>query len=161
MPCIIIIVIMLLFSFLSIPSPFLLCLVLLIFPLFLFTMPHPLTHFIPLFLLNIYHSLFIHIQVKMKLIRENAALNPREENCGLHQTFSLATQKNAMFWHECTRVCIICNKDRWSRDRKFRKTVRDKYSQCQTLTAGQLLEAAQRKKDERLLYSCKSKIKIL
>ena len=86
---------------------------------------------IPLFLLNIYHSFFIHIQVKMRLSGENAALNPREENCGLHQSSSLTNRE------------------------KLRQNC-DKYSQWQTLIACQQFEAAQRK-DERLLLQIKDK----
>ena len=57
----------------------------------------------------------------MRLSGENAALNHKEENCGLHQSSSLTNRE------------------------KLRKKNCDKYSQCQTLIACQLFEAAQRK----------------
>ncbi|XP_038062969.1 uncharacterized protein LOC119733637 [Patiria miniata] len=60
----------------------------------------------------------------------------------------------------CTlpRICIICNKkQRWGLDKRTKKTVLDKLSQCQTLTAGKLLEAARKKEDQGLLSQIEGK----
>ena len=50
--------------------------------------------------------------------------------------------------HILPRECIICCKTQYRRDPISRKNVKEKLSQCETLKAGCLIDAAQRKNDE-------------
>ncbi|XP_072046276.1 uncharacterized protein [Amphiura filiformis] len=53
-------------------------------------------------------------------------------------------------------ICIICcKKDKWLKHQG--KTARDKYSKCETYSAGRLLEAARQKEDERILLHVEGK----
>ncbi|XP_072027761.1 LOW QUALITY PROTEIN: uncharacterized protein [Amphiura filiformis] len=58
--------------------------------------------------------------------------------------------------HVLPQISIICcKKDKWLKHQG--KTVRDKYSKCETYSAGRLLEAARQKEDERILLHVEGK----
>ena len=50
--------------------------------------------------------------------------------------------------HILPRECIICQKTQYKRERVSKKTIKEKLSQCETLSAGCLIDAAIRKADE-------------
>ena len=50
------------------------------------------------------------------------------------------------------KICIICGKKRWIKNKYDGKRKIEKLSKCETVTAGKLVKAANIKKDERLLH---------
>ncbi len=130
-------------------------------PLFLITMPIPkslhssvsIIYFV-FFLFSLFFSLHTYSD-QDEVEQGKGSTEPQRRKLSSSSNFLPGNPEKP---HVLAQVCIVCNKkDRWSREKISRKTVRDKYSQCQTVTAGQLLEAARQKKDERLLMQIENK----